>query len=134
MPGQHRRMTDSDSRAQARSAFLTRTGQGAAVLAPLPVDASFRRYFRLTGASRPMLLMDAPPPREDVWPFIKIARHLTALGLSAPAIYEFDAEAGFALIEDFGEATYSRLLNAGAAEGPLFLAATEALVVLHTHF
>jgi aminoglycoside/choline kinase family phosphotransferase len=126
-------MTDSDSRTRARSAFLTQTGHGGVGLDALPVDASFRRYFRLAGASRPMLLMDAPPPKEDVRPFISIARHLTGLGLSAPRIYEFHEELGFALIEDFGEATYTRLLDAGAAEGPLFLAATEALVVLHTH-
>jgi hypothetical protein len=68
-----------------------------------------------------------------VRPFIRIARHLTGLGLSAPQIYEFDEVQGFALIEDFGEATYTRLLDAGTAEGPLFLAATEALVLLHTH-
>jgi N-acetylmuramate 1-kinase len=123
----------SDPRTVARTAFLAQTGFAAAALVPLPVDASFRRYFRLHGAARPMLLMDAPPPKEDVRPFIRIARHLTGLGLSAPEIYEFDDEQGFALIEDFGEATYTRLLDAGAAEGPLFLAATEALVTLHTH-
>jgi len=122
-----------DERAAARTEFLSSQGYGAVTLDALPVDASFRRYFRLTGASRPMLLMDAPPPKEDVRPFIKIARHLTGLGLSAPEIHEFDEAQGFALIEDFGEATYTRLLDAGAAEGPLFLAATEALVVLHTH-
>ncbi|HEX4504177.1 MAG TPA: phosphotransferase [Alphaproteobacteria bacterium] len=122
-----------DERAVARSAFLNGHGCAAAALDALPVDASFRRYFRLTGAGRPMLLMDASPPKEDVRPFIRIARHLTGLGLSAPEIYEFDEEEGFALIEDFGEATYTRLLDAGAAEGPLFLAATEALVLLHTH-
>ena len=135
-------MNDSDSpidtRALARADFLTRTGQSAAVLEALPVDASFRRYFRLRGPSvggerRPMLLMDAPPPKEDVRPFIRIARHLATLGLSPPAIYAFDAEQGFALIEDFGEGTYTKLLDAGAAEAPLFLAATEALVTLHRH-
>ena len=127
-------MTDTDSsRTQVRTAFLNYTGQSAATLEALPVDASFRRYFRLRGGSRPMLLMDAPPPKEDVRPFIRIARHLTGLGLSAPVIYEFDEAQGFALIEDFGEATYTRLLDAGAAEGPLFLAATEALITLHTH-
>src|ERR1700721_2218252 len=125
-------MTDDDSRARARSAFLTDTGHATVALDALPVDASFRRYFRLRGAGRPMLLMDAPPPKEDVRPFIRIARHLTGLGLSAPEIYEFDEAEGFALIEDFGEATYTRLLDAGAAEGPLFHAATEALVTLHT--
>jgi aminoglycoside/choline kinase family phosphotransferase len=130
-------MTDSDSpadnRALARADFLGRTGQNAATLEALPVDASFRRYFRLRGGARPMLLMDAPPPKEDVRPFIRIARHLTSLGLSPPAIYECDENQGFALIEDFGEGTYTRLLDAGAAEGPLFLSATDALVSLHNH-
>ena len=107
-------MTDIDSRSLTRTAFLAQAGLTAAGLEPLPVDASFRRYFRLTGAARPMLLMDAPPPKEDVRLFIRIARHLTGLRLSAPTIYEFDNEQGFALIEDFGEATYTRLLDAGA--------------------
>ena len=130
-------MTDtaplSDDRSIARAAFLKSAGQAAAELEALPVDASFRRYFRLHGAGRPMLLMDAPPPKEDVRPFIRIARHLSALGLSAPLIFEHDDAQGFALIEDFGHGTYTRLLDAGAAEGPLFHAATEALIVLHTH-
>jgi aminoglycoside/choline kinase family phosphotransferase len=122
-----------DARAVVRTAFLTNVGQASVELEALPVDASFRRYFRLHGGRRPMLLMDAPPPREDVRPFIRIARHLIGLGLSAPAIYEHDDEHGFALIEDFGNATYTRLLDAGAAEGPLFHAATEALIALHRH-
>ncbi len=100
---------------------------------PLPVDASARRYFRLAGSAPPMLLMDAPPPGEDIGPFLRIAHHLAGLGLSPPAIHACDAEAGFALIEDFGEGTYTRLLDAGADAGPLFMAATDALTVLHTH-
>lgn len=130
-------MTDTnispDERAAVRTAFLAAAGQSAAALEALPVDASFRRYFRLHGTGRPMLLMDAPPPKEDVRPFIRIAQHLHALGLSPPAIYEHDDEQGFALIEDFGEETYTRLLEAGVAEAPLFHAATEALITLHTH-
>ena len=123
----------SDDRSIAREAFLKTVGHATAELEALPVDASFRRYFRLRGTARPMLLMDAPPPKEDVRPFIRIARHLSRLGLSPPAIYEHDDIQGFALIEDFGDATYTRLLDAGAAEAPLFHAATEALITLHTH-
>ncbi|HTJ64253.1 MAG TPA: phosphotransferase [Alphaproteobacteria bacterium] len=126
-------MNTEEARAVARTTFLTNQGQASVELEALPVDASFRRYFRLHGGRRPMLLMDAPPPKEDVRPFIRIARHLIGLGLSAPAIYGHDDAQGFALIEDFGSATYTRLLNAGAAEGPLFHAATEALIVLHRH-
>lgn len=80
-----------------------------------------------------MLLMDAPPPKEDVRPFVRIGRHLKKLGLSAPAIYEVDETEGFALIEDFGNETYTRLLDSGATEEPLFTAATNVLVQLHSH-
>lgn len=122
-----------DLRTQARFGFLRQAGLGETALDALPVDASFRRYFRLAGSKPPTLLMDAPPPKEDVRPFIRIARHLTELGLSAPEIYQTDEEQGFALIEDFGDATYTRLLNAGADAAPLFAAATDALVALHRH-
>jgi aminoglycoside/choline kinase family phosphotransferase len=122
-----------DDRARARSAFLAAVGMSGAPLDPLPVDASFRRYFRLAGSAPPMLLMDAPPPKEDIRPFLRIARHLAGLGLSPPAIHEADEISGFALIEDFGEGTYTRLLDAGANAGPLFGAATDALATLHTH-
>jgi len=122
-----------DNRDLARAGFLRRTGRKYAELRPLPVDASFRRYFRLAGSQPPVLLMDAPPPREDVRPFIRIARHLAGLGLSPPCIHEVDEAAGFAIIEDFGEGTYSRLLDRGMDAAPLFEAATDALVLLHTH-
>ena len=53
-------------------------------LAPASADASFRRYFRLQaqdGSSR--IVMDAPPPQEDVRPFIDVARRIQAAGLHA---------------------------------------------------
>jgi len=120
-----------DSRARARAAFLRIVGMEDSRLDPLPVDASNRRYFRLAGPRPSTLLMDAPPPHEDIRPFIRVARHLAKLGLSPPAIYETDEAQGFALIEDFGEATYTRLLDAGADAAPLFTAACDALIVLH---
>jgi len=123
----------SDPRDLARAAFLRQAARPYAALEALPVDASFRRYFRLAGSVPPVLLMDAPPPREDVRPFIRIARHLAALGLSAPAIHDVDEAQGFALIEDFGQATFTRLLDAGHDAEPLFIAATDALVQLHLH-
>ncbi len=121
----------SDERAAARGTFLKDVGRADATLSPLPVDASLRRYFRLAGSVPPLLLMDAPPPHEKIGPFVRIARHLAALGLSPPRIYELDEAAGFALIEDFGEGTYTRLLDGGADAAPLFAAATDALVLLH---
>ena len=40
--------------------------------------------------------------------FVKIAKHIHSAGLSAPEVYAYDTEHGFALIEDFGEDTFTR--------------------------
>ena len=53
-------------------------------------DASFRTYYRLTRPGGTAVVMDAPPPHEDVRPFVRIARHLLALGLSPPEILAED--------------------------------------------
>ena len=102
---------------------------------PFAADASFRRYLRLTGGKRPALLMDAPPPQENVRPWVKIARHLAALGLSAPAIYQADEARGLLVIEDFGDGTFPRALAAanlaGADPAPLYAAAVDTLIALH---
>ncbi|WP_236571720.1 aminoglycoside phosphotransferase family protein [Rhodovarius lipocyclicus] len=110
--------------------FLTEHGFGAATLAPLPSDASFRRYTRLLDGPSPALLMDAPPP-EDVRPFVALARHLGAHGLRAPRILAEDAARGLVIVEDLGRATMAEALDAGAVPLPLYLAATEALAALH---
>ncbi|HIM25233.1 MAG TPA: aminoglycoside phosphotransferase, partial [Rhodospirillales bacterium] len=47
-------------------AFLAENGWQGAKRSPLPGDASFRRYQRLTLGGRNAMLMDAPPPVEDV--------------------------------------------------------------------
>ena len=60
--------------------------------------------------------MDAPPPQEDVRPFVRIARHLRSLGLSAPEILAEDTGDGFLLLEDLGDATYTRLLTEPGAD------------------
>lgn len=112
-------------------AFLAANGWGAARRAPLAGDASFRRYERLHGGPRPALLMDAPPPREDVGSFVTLARHLAGLGFSAPEIYAEDSEAGLLVIEDFGDHTYTARLAAGAAEKPLYALAVDLLIGLH---
>jgi aminoglycoside/choline kinase family phosphotransferase len=86
--------------------FLENHGYGAASPAPLAQDASFRRYLRLTGGPRPAVLMDAPPP-EDVRPFLRIAAHLAAIGLSVPDIIAADQDSGLVLEEDLGDALFA---------------------------
>src|SRR5204862_147325 len=81
---------------------------------PLAGDASFRRYYRLDDGARRLVLMDAPPPMEDVRSYVAVSAMLRGLGLSAPEIHAEDGARGFLLIEDFGDDVYTRLLNSGA--------------------
>ncbi|MEM7121038.1 MAG: phosphotransferase [Pseudomonadota bacterium] len=113
-------------------AFLERHGWADAERRVLAGDASFRRYDRLSRDGEMMVLMDAPPPHEDVRPFDQIARHLRQLGLGAPEIVAADAEAGLLLIEDLGDDLFSRVLrDSSADERQLYEAAIDVLVTLH---
>jgi len=151
-------MSTSD-REQLRLAFLASAGLSDAVRAPLPGDASTRRYERLTSPDgRSLMLMDqAPaaesPPADPAWTpeqrraagwnavarlsagrieaFAAVAAHLKGLGLSAPAVEALDAPNGLAVLEDFGDALFARVIEAGEAEAPLYLAAVEAQARLH---
>ena len=111
--------------------FLRRAGWSAARRAPLTSDASFRRYERLEDGDRRALMMDAPPPQENVVPFVEIDRHLRMLGYSAPEILAEDRAAGLLLLEDFGDDTFTRLLAAGEDEQALYRLATDLLIDLH---
>jgi len=111
--------------------FLQRAGWVGVERRTLAADASFRRYDRLLLGSRRAVLMDAPPPKEDVRPFLRVGEHLTALGYSAPRILARNEEAGFLLLEDLGDDTFTRLLAAGADEAGLYRLATDLLIDLH---
>jgi len=123
-------MSERDTRIDT---FLDAAGWGGTRRIELPGDASFRRYERLEGGPRPAMLMDAPPPMEDVRPYVAVARHLNALGFSAPAIFAEDVEAGLLVIEDLGDDTFTRLLASGAPERELYTLATDVLIALHRH-
>ena len=98
----------------------------------LAYDASFRRYDRLLDGDRRAVLMDAPPPHEDIRPFIRIAELLKNLGLSAPEIYAQNTDQGFLLLEDFGDKTFSRILKESPSqEQALYQKAVDALIHLH---
>jgi len=111
--------------------FLARHGQSDATLVALPSDASPRSYIRLAGTDQ--LLMEDRSDPVGFAAFIRLARHLTSLGLSAPRIFGTDPNTGLALIEDFGTATYGNLLEAGHNEAALYELAIDALVHLQTH-
>ena len=121
----------AETRRTALGEFLGKAGWEGVAPVRLAGDASFRRYYRLSAAGGRAVLMDAPPPMEDVGPFIAVAEMLRDLGLSAPEIYAEDRERGFLLIEDFGDEVYTRLLARGADEHALYALAVDTLAALH---
>ncbi len=114
--------------------FLSAHGWGAAARRRLAGDASFRHYDRLEGDGRRAVLMDAPPPQEDVRPYMAVAGLLRNLGYSAPRILAADAENGLLLLEDLGDDTYTRLLARGHDEAKLYALAVDLLIDLHRRF
>jgi aminoglycoside/choline kinase family phosphotransferase len=93
-------------------------------------DASFRRYFRVDGTDGgTFIVMDAPPPQEDVRPFIHVAEVFGATGVSVPHILAQDAEKGFLLLTDLGSTTYLHQLNHDSAH-KLYMDAIDALILI----
>src|SRR6185312_10482918 len=90
-------------------------------------DASFRRYFRVVCDDCTLVAMDAPPPNEDVRPYLKVTALLEPLGVHVPHVYEADVTRGFVLLEDLGSTHYLAQLGAGGDPQRLYGDALQAL-------
>ena len=119
------------TREAAAQAFLARQGWGVAPLTPLAGDASFRRYWRVANGTRHAVLMDMPPDKLDLKPFLSVDAHIRALGYSAPEIFAAEPSEGFALLEDFGDATIATRITGGEDEATLYALAIDWLIDLH---
>jgi aminoglycoside/choline kinase family phosphotransferase len=99
-------------------------------LKPASADASFRRYFRVDGSDgETFIVMDAPPPEEDVRPFIHVAEVFGATGVSVPRVLAQDVARGFLLLSDLGSTTYLHQLNHDSAH-KLYMDAIDALILI----
>jgi tRNA threonylcarbamoyl adenosine modification protein YjeE len=128
--------------------FLAANGFAEAARQHMQGDASTRAYERLLLDGTSCILMnspkrpDGPPVRngksysqiahlaESVTPFIAMTQALRARGLSAPAIFAADPEAGLLVIEDLG----TELVVAGDPLAPIeerYEVATDLLATLH---
>ena len=119
------------SRSTEIAAFLAEHKLDETTLVPLADDASFRRYFRVRGGGRGVVLMDAPPAREDLRPFLAIADYLRGLGYSTPEILAADPARGFVLLEDLGDDKLSTLAASGRARRVHYELAVDLLADLH---
>ncbi len=146
------------SRQEQMTDFLARSGWGAAAVAPLPGDASTRRYARLSLNGRTAMLMDQPQGAEapvaaagadaqtrqalgynavarlagaDCARFAAASAWLRRHGLAAPDIYAADCAAGFLILEDLGDALFAQVLADGGDERKLYEAAVTVLARIH---
>jgi aminoglycoside/choline kinase family phosphotransferase len=128
----------SDARFDALRAWLERALPAPMEsIAPASVDASFRRYFRITleaettlprgSRVRTLIAMDAPPPQEDCRPFVAVAALLSAAGVHAPAVLAENLAQGFLLLSDLGTRTYLSELSDATAPA-LYRDASAALL------
>jgi N-acetylmuramate 1-kinase len=91
-------------------------------------DASFRRYFRVFGGGgSTYIVMDAPPEKEDVRPYLKVSRLLEELGAHVPHVHEADVARGLLLLEDLGTTPYLQRLERGGDSEQLYADALAAL-------
>jgi len=107
-------------------------GFAGSLIAPASVDASFRRYFRVTRDADSYIVMDAPPAKEDVGPFVKVARLLAGIDLNVPLILARDLDRGFLLLSDLGSRQYLDELAVPGAADRLYADALRSLLKMQT--
>jgi len=91
-------------------------GQSDWKLSPASEDASFRRYFRISRNGESYILMDAPPEKENIEPFIDVTHKLLSAKVHAPVIHAVDQSRGFMLLDDLGSTCYLDELDIDTAK------------------
>ena len=94
-------------------------------------DASFRRYLRVdTQAGASLIVMDAPPDKENCEPFVKVAKLMQLAGLKAPEVLAWHEAQGFMLLTDLGDQTMMSAIDVKnpQANHALYMQAVDALI------
>ena len=128
-------MTQSPLPSDARLQLLERWLEGLFgdrdfSIAVASADASFRRYFRVTRHGDTSIAMDAPPDKEDMAPYVRVAAMLVDVGVNAPRVLHQDAAQGFLLNTDLGTRTYLNELADASKADALYGDALSALVTI----
>ena len=118
------------------------TGDAAFELHRASTDAGFRSYWRgatadgsrvrastapSSAAPNSIIVMDSPPDKEDVRPWLRIRELLDAGGVRVPRVLAQDVDAGFLLLEDLGADTYLHVIGLHNADALLDAAVTQLL-------
>lgn len=124
---------DCPARAAERLAWArAATGDATLELARASTDAGFRSYWRAAtpgGEAASVIVMDSPPDKEDVRPWLRMGGLLAGGGVRVPRVLARDIDAGFLLLEDLGADTYLHVIHADNAD-ELFDAAIGQLLKL----
>ncbi|MDQ3617531.1 MAG: phosphotransferase [Pseudomonadota bacterium] len=120
--------TDPADRAADRLAWARNaTGDPALDLHRASVDAGFRSYWRGDTRVGSRIVMDSPPDREDVRPWLRIRELLEAGHVRVPLVLARAIDTGFLLLEDLGADTYLQVIHADNADALLDDAVTQLL-------
>ncbi len=122
---------DPVARADARLAWARQAlADPTAELQRASIDAGFRSYWRTTmHADASRIVMDSPPDKEDVQPWLAMHDLLAGAGVRVPGVLARDVDAGFLLLEDLGTDTCLQVVDAGNADA-MFDAALAQLLTL----
>ncbi len=104
------------------------TGKRGQLVTPVSEDASFRSYWRVRAEEGTRILMDAPPPIEDLPRFVELGKFLESIGVHSPHVYNVDAKKGYAMIEDMGKYTFFDAMAKGADMKTLYEKAVDVLI------
>ena len=127
-------MPETDARLTLIHEWLSRDlGMRPDRVEPASADASFRRYFRVFHQGATSIVMDAPPGKEDVRPYLKVTRLLEKLGAHVPHVHQADTDRGLLLMEDLGGTHYLSRFNAGEDPDRLYGDALRVLAEIQVH-
>lgn len=124
-------MLKHDPRLDLIRTWLTRDlGWRVGQISVASADASFRRYFRVSrgdvdpAAWAPradtLIVMDAPPGKEDIAPYLKVSNLMEQAGAHVPHVYASDLRRGFIVMEDLGNTQYLSALRTGRGVDKLY--------------
>jgi aminoglycoside/choline kinase family phosphotransferase len=120
----------TSDRHAALDAFARATlGPAASATVPASADASFRSYFRVARGGESFVVMNAPPEREDIRPWLDIGQRLRVAGLNAPEVLAADPAQGFVVMRDLGTRSYLDALDATSVDA-LYRDARDALATM----
>ena len=73
----------------------------------LQIDASRRKYFRISHKKNSAILVDSSLEKSSLIDFHKMSLWLKSQGYSSPRIYSINFKKGLSIMEDFGDTKFS---------------------------